>query len=574
VDQGGPRGTYIREVVLENFMSHEYSRIPFAPGLNLIAGPNGAGKSSIVLAIAIALGQTRTERSRRLRDLIRRGSNLARVTVVFDNRPVDGRRPVPGFREDEVRVSRYIRADGTYWFELNYRTVDKYELTSRLARMGVDPDNMLVIMHQGTMSEFIAMGPEERLVMVEEAAGLHEYRERVLQAMRELSGVEEEVSKTQDLLRRAEETLSVWKEKYDRLLEKRRLEDRARRLRAELAWARYERQKELVSQLEDELNSVQKESEGVEAEIAELSETLEGLEREFLQLGSRDVEGGWGELWRRVLDLHGWIVESAVQRAVLEYRLKDLRARASRLRARLRKAESELEALEGEAKRLERPAGRLRDPEQVADELKLVGARLASLGDVSEDVERMYHRYLEIYREIRERLDRLEENRRGLLEALSERAEFWRREVRGLVSEVDREFAEILGRLGGVGYVKLVDGDDVETAGLEVAAGFRGMDPVPLESRALSGGERATTVVAFMLSLQRHIRSPLRVIDEFDVHMDPKRREVALREFARVLARSGGQSILVTPGPPPRVEGPVHLVFVQRVGEISRVVSA
>lgn len=33
------RGTYIREVILENFMSHEYSRIPLKPGVNLITGP-------------------------------------------------------------------------------------------------------------------------------------------------------------------------------------------------------------------------------------------------------------------------------------------------------------------------------------------------------------------------------------------------------------------------------------------------------------------------------------------------------------------------------------------------------
>ena len=570
----GPRGTYIKEVVLENFMSHEYSRIPFRPGLNLIAGPNGAGKSSIVLAIAVALGQTRTERSRRLRDLIRRGRDLSRVTVVFDNSPVEGRRPIPWFREDEIRVSRYIRADGTYWFELNYRTVDKYELTSRLAKMGIDPDNMLVIMHQGTMAEFISMSPTERLVMVEEAAGLHEYRERVLRAMREMAGVEAEVSKTQDLLRRAEETLGVWRAKYEKLLERRRLEERARELRAELAWAKYERQRELVNQLEAELESTETEVGEVESESAQLSKVLARLKEDFRGVGAAPPAGEWSEVWKRILDLHERIVDSAVRRAVLEYRLRELRAAASRLRSRLKRARSELQELETEAKSVERPSGRLRDPDEILEELRLVGARLASLGDVSDDVERMYHRYLQTYKEIRERLDQLEENRRKILEALQERAEFWRRAVRRLVSEVDGEFREILGRLGGIGYVRLVDGEEVESAGLEVGAGFRGMDPVPLESRALSGGERATTVVAFMLSLQRHVRSPIRVIDEFDVHMDPARREVALREFARVLSQTGGQSILVTPGPPPRVEGPVHLVFVQRVGEASRVAEA
>ncbi|OYT25319.1 MAG: hypothetical protein B6U95_09675, partial [Thermofilum sp. ex4484_82] len=77
----------IKEVILENFMSYKYSRIPFKPGLNIITGPNGSGKSSILLGISVALGQTYTERGRRLSDLIRRGEDVARVTVVLDNSP-------------------------------------------------------------------------------------------------------------------------------------------------------------------------------------------------------------------------------------------------------------------------------------------------------------------------------------------------------------------------------------------------------------------------------------------------------------------------------------------------------
>src|SRR4030065_1050688 len=81
----------IREIILENFMSYEYGSIPLKPGLNVICGPNGAGKSSIILAISVALGQAYTERSRKLSDLIRWGQDSARVTLVFDNTPKDGK---------------------------------------------------------------------------------------------------------------------------------------------------------------------------------------------------------------------------------------------------------------------------------------------------------------------------------------------------------------------------------------------------------------------------------------------------------------------------------------------------
>ena len=47
----------IKEIILENFMSYEYARIPLNQGLNLIVGPNGAGKSSVLLAISVGSGR-------------------------------------------------------------------------------------------------------------------------------------------------------------------------------------------------------------------------------------------------------------------------------------------------------------------------------------------------------------------------------------------------------------------------------------------------------------------------------------------------------------------------------------
>jgi len=65
----------IKGITLQNFMSYEHAYVPLEPGLNLICGPNGAGKSSILLAISVVLGQTYTERAKRLSDLIRRGQD-------------------------------------------------------------------------------------------------------------------------------------------------------------------------------------------------------------------------------------------------------------------------------------------------------------------------------------------------------------------------------------------------------------------------------------------------------------------------------------------------------------------
>jgi chromosome segregation protein len=102
----------IREVILENFMSYEYARVPLRDGVNVISGPNGSGKSSFLIGICVALGDTYTERSKKLSDLIRWGEDRARVSLLLDNSVKEGRRPIPRFDSDVIRRTRNLRRDG------------------------------------------------------------------------------------------------------------------------------------------------------------------------------------------------------------------------------------------------------------------------------------------------------------------------------------------------------------------------------------------------------------------------------------------------------------------------------
>ena len=92
----------IKGIALTNFMSYENAYVPLESGLNLICGPNGAGKSSMLLAISVVLGQTYTERARRLSDLIRWHTDEARITLQLDNRPREGGKPFSQYHVDTV----------------------------------------------------------------------------------------------------------------------------------------------------------------------------------------------------------------------------------------------------------------------------------------------------------------------------------------------------------------------------------------------------------------------------------------------------------------------------------------
>jgi len=75
-----------------------------------------------------------------------------------------------------------------------------------------------------------------------------------------------------------------------------------------------------------------------------------------------------------------------------------------------------------------------------------------------------------------------------------------------------------------------------------------------------------------MLSLQSRIISPLRAMDEFDIHMDPRNREAI---FKMILAQGkrnpNSQHIVITPSIISVADRTAHVITVQSVHGSSQV---
>ncbi len=324
----------VKEIILENFMSYEYSRIPIETGLNVICGPNGAGKSSILLAISVALGQTYTERSRKLSDLIRRGKDVARVSLVFDNAPREkGRRPVSFSRSDTFMLSRYLKKDGSYWHEGDFREMGKAEVVRLLRQFGINPDNPLIIMHQGMVEEFSITSPQEKLVMVEESVGFEKYRANLLEAQRKLEGLVGEEVSTLQLMESANQTLDYWKEVYGRYLEKKTRLEKKSHLERELFWSQVVRHEKSLEVAHEKL----------ESRSRVLQNTLDKLKK-----ASEAVSGAWAHLLASRSELRGFYFSFArLEKEVGENRAgeKASSAFSETLRERLKRAEAVLRKL-------------------------------------------------------------------------------------------------------------------------------------------------------------------------------------------------------------------------------------
>ena len=642
--------TTVKEIILENFMSYEYARIPLREGLNLIVGPNGAGKSSVLLAISVAFGQAYTERSRKLSDLIRRGKDIARVSLMFDNSPKGGRRPIPYSKSDTFMLSRYLRKDGSYWFEADYKEIDKSEVVRLLREFGINPDNLLIIMHQGMIEELGAVSPQERLRMVEEAVGFSEYRRKILLAEQELSGLIGEESSLLQLIDNANQALEYWKQVYDRYQEKRKLIEHRDLLVKEQLWSSEAKLTKALQGAEEKILAKNRALEDLKSQQAEVSadaeeshqtlldkqvelrklyyalvraeserakdesarnayrsikEDIAGLEStidDLLEQGGdkgvkrlkdladyirgkgaaaeEDAQRRKSELDREVSSLQPEItrteelikktmdsyVSFKVKVEVLSYRirvtesdLRDLERSAKEYRAELEKMAPELEKA---GPRIET----LRQPYEVSEELKLVSAHIQKMQDVPDDAEKIYNDYSGNIEELKVKLAQLQENKKSMLAELSSRRGVWKKAMEDLIESVDPAYQTILSAADASGFIKFEEADAIEEAGLDLYVGFRGGAPTTLDPFTQSGGERSVALMAFILSLQARIVSPLRAMDEFDIHMDPQNREAMFKMIlSQMKQREASQYIVITPSILTVFDRTAHVITVQAV---------
>lgn len=197
-----PDGGRLRSLRLVGFKSFaERTLVEFGGGISAIVGPNGSGKSNLADALRWVLGeQGRTLRTRRAEDLIyagsssRRAQGMSDVTLVLDN--ADRLLPVDF---GEVELGRRLFRNGENEFLLNRQRVRLRDLIDLLDEANL-ADNAFLFIGQGMVDQALALRPEERRPLFEEAAGIRKHERRRRAAEAELTQAELNLERVRDLV--------------------------------------------------------------------------------------------------------------------------------------------------------------------------------------------------------------------------------------------------------------------------------------------------------------------------------------------------------------------------------------
>ncbi|TAJ18281.1 MAG: chromosome segregation protein SMC [Dehalococcoidia bacterium] len=198
---------YLRRLEVHGFKAFaERQRFEFGPGMTVIAGPNGSGKSNVADALRWALGETsaRQIRARKTEDIIfsgsekRRPMGMAEVTLTLDNS--EGWMPID---YSEVAVTRRAHRSGENEYAINgtsCRLGDVLDLFRR-AQVG---QNSYAHMSQGLVDEVLALRPQERRELIEEAADLRRHRHQLTLSERRLVETRDNLGHVRMLIREVE----------------------------------------------------------------------------------------------------------------------------------------------------------------------------------------------------------------------------------------------------------------------------------------------------------------------------------------------------------------------------------
>ena len=271
-----------------------------------IVGPNGCGKSNIVDAIRWCMGEQSAKhlRGRSMDDVIFSGSetrsahDFAEVTLTFTN---DGGEVPIEYRDyPEIAVTRRLNRNGDSDYLINKTQVRLKDVTDLFLGTGVGTKAYSII-EQGKIGLIVSAKPEDRRLLIEEAAGITKYKSKKKQAERKMEMTQQNLLRVGDIVAEIERNLGSLKRQaakaerylsYRNELEDLQLHDASSRYLETIGWIKLEtgevtrlteesdRARSTLVAREAELEGVRLEAHGAEERLDVAQNTSFGAENE------------------------------------------------------------------------------------------------------------------------------------------------------------------------------------------------------------------------------------------------------------------------------------------------------
>ncbi|MBL7716989.1 MAG: chromosome segregation protein SMC [Bdellovibrionales bacterium] len=278
----------VKRLEVQGFKSFkDKTVIHFDHSITGIVGPNGCGKSNIVDAFFWVMGEQSYKHMRGTgsEDLIFNGSSkysplgLAEATLVMETDVPDSENSAAGasvadiplkLKTKEISVTRRVYRTGEGEYLINGLPARLKDIQELFMDTGVGAKGYSVI-EQGQIGKIVNAKPEDRRLLIEEAAGIAKYKARKKESLRKMEATHANLSRLNDVIQEIERNLSSLERQAQKARSYKKIKEEL--LDKELTWGR--RKSQVFRQ---KLDSLKARRDGLEQELVGLRAELQVAE--------------------------------------------------------------------------------------------------------------------------------------------------------------------------------------------------------------------------------------------------------------------------------------------------------
>ncbi len=296
----------------------------------------------------------------------------------------------------------------------------------------------------------------------------------------------------------------------------------------------------------DEVKRYENAKKQLEQEVAKLRAEIVLLKSQLEQLERKEVEGKEEisaigkqreETLKSLEDSRKKRKEFYEKRTLMQSELNRLNIQRARLEAELENIKLEFENFaKGSTETYDLPANVLekRMKELVRD--------VQALGPINMKAIEEYKEQNSVYKEMRERVDKLSEERNRIFSIMIDIESKRKETFANTLSAVTEQFKQVFKDLtNGEADLRLEYPDNIES-GLVIEASPEGKKTLNIDS--MSGGEKTLTALAFLFAIQRFRPAPFYILDEVDAALDKPNTKKIMELIKKYSANS--QFIVIT----------------------------
>ena len=250
-------------------------------GLTGIVGPNGCGKSNIVEAIRFGLGEVSAKqlRGKEIDDLIFNGTdnrpswNLAEVGLFVN---IDGSDLENKFESKSLEIARKIwRGEGTNSY-INGKEVRLKDIQLLFADASTSARSTSIV-SQGRIGAITQAKPEDRKMVLEEAAGILGLQSRRHDSELRLKAATNNLLRVEDVIKTYEEQLAILKKQSKEAERFRNISTLIKNAEASVFFVKRNQIQTILQKLENEKNEIKIKLADFQGDVSSQDQAFEDL---------------------------------------------------------------------------------------------------------------------------------------------------------------------------------------------------------------------------------------------------------------------------------------------------------